>query len=219
MEILYEDVFCNFGIMLPALIDAAIEAEFKDLNLAQARKLGSEMLRKSRAPAGKAHLQVGFVGTDTDLLVEGITDGNNNKYVAFAKAGIKTIVDPWIEGLLVSNNRFLEADPTAALILGGSEKNRKKRDAFKLKLAEVIDNVALGGVAPSVDATFRNLKVTKTAVSAEIIRVVNAWIDSLPVSGGNLIVAAVKHDGLLGAPANQTPAAFKTAIENLIKTF
>ena len=214
--------FVILALCMPALIDAAIQAEFKDLNLAQARKLGSEMLRNSRAPAGKAHLQVGFVGTDTDLLVEGIADGNNDKYVAFAKAGIKAIVGPWINSLLAGNVAFLAKDPGAGVV-GVNAAARKTRDAFKQKLEEKIDGVLLVGMpVASANAALRSLKATKAAVNAEIIRVVNAWIETLPVQGGGanfFIDAAVKNDGLAGAPNGRTKAAFKTAIENLIKTF
>ena len=202
----------------------AMDAEFEVLNPTQAKMLGTKYKKDAALipvkPAHHDHLAPLGVITDTDYLLQGITDGNNDKYVAFAKAGIKAIVGPWIDSLLAGNIRFLEADPTAVSIPGGTEKNRKKRDAFKLKLAEIIENVPLAGMpGASADATLRNLKVTKTAVSTEIIRVVNDWIDTLPLNGGNLIAVTVKHDGNAGAPADQTPAAFKTAVENLIKTF
>jgi hypothetical protein len=191
----------------------AMEPEFEKANLTTARLKGSEYKRQaaSALPA--------LLGTDTMLLVEGITDGNNDKYVAFAKAGIKGIVGPWIDGLLVANNAFLAKDPGAGVTVGATSGTRRKKNNFKLKLDEIIDTAALGGVAQPADAKLRSLKVTKDAVNAEIARVVNVWIDTLPVNGGNLIVVGVKHDGLAGAPTDQTPAAFKTALENLIKTF
>ena len=204
----------------------AMDPEFQALNPTQAKMLGTKYKKDAAAvPAAVHHTHLAPFGakTDTDYLLQGITDGNNDKYVAFAKVGIKAIVATWIDGLLAGNNAFLAKDPGFGVIAGGDDVARKTRDAFKQKLAEKIDGVPLVGMpGASPDATLRNLKATKAAVNAEIIRVVNDWIETLPVQSGAgnfFIDVTVRNNGLAGAPNGKTKAAFKTALENLIKTF
>lgn len=195
----------------------AMEPEFEKANLTTARLKGSEYKRQaaSALPA--------LLGTDTLLLVEGITDGNNDKYVALAKNGIKAIVGPWIDGLLVADIKFVVTGVTVASlsIAGRAAAANRLRSVFKAKLLDVIEKAAIA-VPVATSGNHKALKIVRNAVNQAVADEVKVWLTTLGgatiADGDNLLDKAIAA-GAVNPPLNQTKGAFKTAIENLIKTF
>jgi hypothetical protein len=172
-------------------------------------------------PAAAHH--AALVGTDTDLLLKGMRANSNAEYVAFAKAGIKAIVGPWIDGLLLADNKFVVTDVTVASlsIAGRAPAVSRLRSVFKAKLLDVIEEAAIA-VPVATSGNHKALKIVRNAVNQAVANAVTGWLTTLGGAaigdGDNLLDKAIAG-AAVNPPPDQTKGAFKTAIENLIKTF
>lgn len=173
-----------------------------------ALKQRAQFYKDHTAPAHHRHFAPGGVPTDTDLLLQGMTAGNNNAYVAAAKAGIKLAVGAWINSLLAPDGVFVERRATLA---------DTKRDTFKAALDLAIDGV-VSATAASADANLLTLRRTKNAINAEMVAALNAQIDVLATNPAQFIRATVATGGA-GQPADRTSNAFKAALAAVVRQF
>jgi hypothetical protein len=171
-------------------------------------------------PAAAHH--AALANTDTDFLLKGIRANSNAEYVAFAKAGIKAIVGPWIDGLLVGKGKFLVSDvTTVSLARAGVNPGNRFKNTFKAKLLDVIEEAAIA-VPVATSGNHKALKIVRNAVNQAVANAVTGWLTTLGGAaigdGDNLLDKAIAG-AAVNPPPDQTKGAFKTAIENLIKTF
>lgn len=192
-------------------LEAAIEPEFADLNLVQTKKLGSQIKRDldalgaHGAPAHRA----GLAGTDTDLLVKAVTDGNTGDYLAFAKAGIKALITPWVRS-------FTNFGDNSNLLVAALA-NRGKKD-FIDALAVIIDGAVAAVPAPA-NARIATLLVTKNAINDAIVLAVHNWIDVIKPMDGQFFQHDIHAGCVDNRPAGKSRNAFKNAIRDRIKSF
>ena len=200
-------------------VSAAIEAEYAGLNLAQARKLGSEHLRATRlAPVVVAH-HATLGGTDTDALVKAVDDHHNNDFIALAKGAIITNVNRVIDATLAADGAFIDNRHIAAIPAVAHAPADHTRDAFKTALTALINSTAPLAVAP-VSKSMGALNHTRASIVAEFDAAVDAWVDSLLAGNGFFIdnrgAAAV---GGLNQPADTTRDALKAALSAAINAY
>jgi len=153
-----------------------------------------------------------LAGSDTDLLLKGMTACSNAEYVVFAKAGIKAIVDPWIDSLLVGNGKFLvNTVTTVSLGIGGIDPTNRTKGTFKAKLLDIIEKAAIA-VPVATGGNYKALKTTRDAVNQAVADAVLVWLTSIGGADGAVFLNN-------NPVADRNKGTFKTAIENLIKTF
>ncbi len=168
-------------------------------------------------PAAAHHAALG--GTDTDLLLKGMRANSNAEYVAFAKNGIKAIVDPWIDSLFAGNGKFLvKAVAPASLGIDGVNPANRNKSTFKAKLLDVIDKAAIA-VPVATSGNHKALKTARNAVNQAIADAVLVWLTSIGGADGAAFLNNNPVVLVRNPVADRTKRAFKTAIENLIKTF
>ncbi len=162
---------------------------------------------------------VALAGTDTDLLLKGMTAHSNAEYVVFAKAGIKAIVDLWIDSLLVGNGKFLvNGVTTVSLGIADVNPGNRFKNTFKAKLLDVIEKAAIA-VPVATSGNYKSLKIARNAVNQAVANAVTGWLTTLGVADGGQFLYSPIAGGVVNPPLDRTKGAFKTAIENLIKTF
>ena len=143
----------------------------------------------------------------------------NAEYVVFAKAGIKAIVDPWIDSLVVGNRKFLvNGVTTVSLGIGGVDPTNRTKATFKAKLLYVIDKAAIA-VPVATSGNHKALKTTRNAVNQAVADAVLAWLTSIGGDDGAVFLNNNPVVLACNPVADRIKRTFKTAVENLIKTF
>ena len=150
-------IFSGIFALLSVISVNAMDAEFAGYTHQKAQVMGTKYKKELAAEKLKpiAAAPVSFAGTDTELLIRGITDGNNNAYVADVKPKIIALVDTWVENLRVGN----------ADIVTGARGVRKK-NTFRAAIQAAINTKAVV-TASAVDADIITLKATKEAIKTE----------------------------------------------------
>ena len=198
--------------MVGATSLTAMDAEFAPLNPTQAKMLGSQYKRVAAAlppaaPAHHAHLAPMAGRTDTDLLLQGITDAHNDAYIAEAKIRMTAASDAWIDTLVGAGNML-----DAAVAVGGARQPATiGRDDFKAALDAVIAGaVPAARAVVAVDGKISSLSNVKETIDLQIVALVDAWIDTL-IGGANMLDAGVAVGGP-GQPATIGRDDFKAAL-------
>ena len=160
-----------------------------------------------------------LAGSDTDLLLKGMTAHSNAEYVVFAKAGIKAIVGPWVDSLLAGNGKFLvNTVAPLSLAIGVLNPGNRIKSTFKAKLLDVIEKAVI--VVPvATSGNHKALKIVRNAVNQAVADEVLVWLTSIGGADGANFLNSPAAVGVVNPPLDQTKGAFKTAIQNLIKTF
>ena len=219
-------IFSGIFALLSVISVNAMDAEFAGYTHQKAQVMGTKYKKELAAEKLKpivAAAPVSFAGTDTELLIRGITDGNNNAYVADVKPKIIALVDTWVENLRVGN----------ADIVTGARGVRKK-NTFRAAIQAAINTKAVV-TASAVDADIITLKATKEAIKTEIADAAVAYIHGLGaaaadagfldvgvvVSGaaGPLVPGRLAGLGDDDKPLDRTRTAFENAIRAKIMSF
>jgi hypothetical protein len=198
--------------MVGATSLTAMDPEFAPLNPTQAKMLGSHYKRAATlvpppAPAHHAHLVPLAGPTDTDMILQGITDMHNDVYIAAAKIRMTAASNGWIDGLIGAAN-MLDA---AVAVGGGGQPATAGRNDFKAALNAVIAAAAPAArLAVAANGGIASLSHVKETIDLQIVAIVGAWIDGL-IGPVNMLDAGVGVGGP-GQPATATRNDFKTAL-------
>ena len=128
-------------------------------------------------------------------------------------------MDPWIDSLFAGNGKFLvNTVTTVSLGTGGVDPLNRTKGTFKAKLLNVIENAAIA-VPVAISGNHKALKTARNAVNQAIADAVLVWLTSIGGADGDAFLNNNPVVLVRNPVADRTKGAFKTAIENLIKTF
>ena len=202
----------------------ALDAEISSLN---GIALKQKTMQYKHAPVKQAHhviLAPGGMDTDTELLLKGKQEGNNAKYVAFAKLEIITLVNAWLDGEIGAGggHKFIAGMARRNDANPGHNSTAYPADrttaAFKVAIRKVIEDVV--SAQPIIaNANFSSLKATRVAISTEIATSVATWIDTLFAGGGNFLQNAPLGAAVANTPAGRSKNQFRDALRDHIVSF